>query len=346
MPGLDRIKSLLDKMGNPQNKLRIIHIAGTNGKGSVANSIADALTKAGFRTGLFTTPYVTDYLEQIKVDGEMITKQVFCDYVERYCDEPASEFEFLTAIMYKYFFDIGAEYAVVECGMGGLEDATNCEDKNIAVITSVSLDHTEYLGGTIEKIAVQKAGIIKKDCVCIISPDNGECISIFENECKQKNARLIEAKDRGHFLSNNLSTAQAVLDYLSVDGTAENPALPARQEFLNGVLLDGGHNKGAAMALAPMLSDNECAVIAMLRDKDADAYLSLVAPHCKMIVATQVDNPRALPADELALLAKKYCDNVSVCSNPHDALSFARENGLTLVCGSFYLAREIRKDLF
>ena len=124
-PGLSRIEKLLRKMGNPQESLKIIHIAGTNGKGSVAAMIANALQKNGFKTGLFTSPWVTEYREQIQINGEFIPKSDFAEYVAAYKDADATEFELLTAIMYKYFADEAVDYAVVECGMGGLGDSTN-----------------------------------------------------------------------------------------------------------------------------------------------------------------------------------------------------------------------------
>lgn len=144
MPGLDRIKQLLEKMGNPQEDYRIIHIAGTNGKGTVAATIANTLTQYGVKAGLFSSPWVTDYREQIQIDNTFISEADFAEYVEKYKDNACSEFEFLTAIMYKYFSDKKVDYAVVECGMGGLEDATNVETENISVITSVALDHTAF----------------------------------------------------------------------------------------------------------------------------------------------------------------------------------------------------------
>ena len=146
MPGLARISTLLDKMGNPQDSIKIIHIAGTNGKGTVAKTISDNLISAGYKTGLFTSPWITDYREQIQINSQSISRSDFA----RYKDNDCSEFEFLTAVMYKYFCDENVDYAVVECGMGGSGDATNVEKINaLSVITSVSLDHTNFLGNTV-----------------------------------------------------------------------------------------------------------------------------------------------------------------------------------------------------
>lgn len=319
MPGLERIKKLLDYMGNPQDNIKIIHIAGTNGKGTVAKTISDALVNNGLDVGLFTSPWVTDYREQIQLNNQPVSKKIFSKYIDLYKDNDCSEFEFLTAVMYKYFYDSRVDYAVIECGMGGRNDATNVEKNNVcSVLTSVSIDHTAFLGSSVEEILREKEGIIRK------SP------------CFRYN-------DTGNFTSDNLTLVNKVLKYLGFNEVSGLSKLPARQEYLNGVLLDGGHNLSAARALEPLL-DNEIAVIAMMSDKNIDGYLSVIASHCKKIIVTEPDNPRSLKAEELELIAKKYCSDVTAIKNPHNAVSFARKNGLTLICGSFYLIREIRKD--
>ncbi len=343
LPGLARIMALLEDMDNPQEKLNIIHIAGTNGKGTVAESISEALIKGGYKVGLFTSPYVNDYREQIKINGIEICEDELSYYVEKYSEYEVTEFELLSAVMYKFFFDNNVDYAVVECGMGGLEDATNVESKNISVITSVSLDHTNFLGDTVCEIAMQKAGIIKENSTCILYP-NKETQHIFIDECERKNTKLILVEDSDDFKKNNLNTAQAVLDIIDKRLKAEYPNLPARQERIGNILVDGGHNEAAGEALSKIIND-EIALVAMLGDKDVKAYLSRVAPHCKKIIATQVDNKRAMNAADLAKLAKEFCPSVFTIENPIEAFEYARGEGLSLVCGSFYLARLVRKEL-
>ena len=348
MPGLSRIEALLEKMGNPQNEIKVIHIAGTNGKGTVASTLADALHKNGYNVGLFTSPWVDDYREQIQLNGSYISKEDFVRYIDEYKDCSSTEFEFLTAIMYKFFFDKRVDYAVIECGMGGLEDSTNViESPVLSVITSVALDHTGFLGTTLDEIAIQKAGIIKKNSSTVLYP-NEKCESIFAEKCLSENNRLIKIKNMGNFKKNNLAVVNACLDYLGVPPVEETVSLPARQElFGNGIMLDGAHNEDGALALLKALPDkNISAVIGMMRDKNYDAYLSIIAPKCSKIYAVTVNNSRSLSACELAETAKGYCGNVTVCENPHKALSLARQDGnFVLACGSFYLAREIRKDL-
>lgn len=347
-PGLERINALLKKMGNPQNKFKIIHIAGTNGKGTVSATIADCLKNAGFKTGLFTSPWVVDYTEQIQINGEFIPQGVLADYISQYKDEDATEFELVTAIMYKYFADNAVDYAVVECGMGGKGDATNVESFNLSVITAVSVDHTDFLGSDIFQIACEKSGIIRKNSTCVLYP-NPLCEDVFINACKKLDAKIVPVKDNGDYKINNLNTVNAVLKELGISKqffAEKTVCLPARCEKINGVIIDGGHNIQSALALENTLKSRsgEVAVIGMMKDKDIDGYLSVIAPYCKMIVATTPDNPRALHAKELAKKAAEYCSRVVAVDNPSDAVALAKQHGLTLVCGSFFLARQIRKD--
>ena len=319
-PGLSRIETFLNSIDNPQDKIRIIHIAGTNGKGTVANTIASALIKNGYRVGLFTSPYIIDYREQIQINNEYIAKDRLADYVEKYHDNDLTEFELLTAIMYKYFCDENVDFAIVECGMGGRGDATNVEKRNIAVLCSISLDHTNFLGNTVEEITKEKEGIIKPDCPC------------FRYE------------STGDFNKDNLTLAKKVIKHLGLNDDIELVRPLARQQKIGNVLVDGGHNVEAGKALVPMLN-NEVALIGMMADKNVDGYLDLVARKCKMIITTTPNNPRSMNSNELKTIAEKYCDNVVSVENPLDAIDYAKKNGLTLVCGSFYLIREIIKEL-
>lgn len=348
-PGLERILKLLEKMGNPQNDIKIIHIAGTNGKGTVAKTINDTLVENGCKVGLFTSPWVTDYREQIQINNRMITKNDFAKYVKIYKENDCSEFEFLTAVMYKYFADQKVDYAVVECGMGGRGDATNAEENNLSVITSISLDHTDFLGNTIEEIALEKAGIIKENSTCILYP-NKAVEDIFEKVCREKNAKLVKVPEGDDFILNNLNTAVYTIFELGFNVGVNLSHLPARHEAIGmKTLLDGGHNVEAARALAqiPFFEDEVAVtVIGMMKDKDVEGYLSIVAPKCRKIIATTPSNSRAMKAEELAEIAKKYCDDVMVIDNPVDAVNFAKScKKFFVVCGSFYLAREIRKEL-
>ena len=166
--GLERISQVLHLLGNPQDKLKCIHVAGTNGKGSVCAIISTILTDAGIKTGLYTSPHIFNYTERIKINGIDISKEDFANYVFNICDVAdknnihLTEFEILTAVMFKYFADNNVEVVVLETGLGGRFDATNVIKSNLcSIITHIDLDHTERLGNTKSKIAFEKAGIIK-----------------------------------------------------------------------------------------------------------------------------------------------------------------------------------------
>ena len=326
-PGLERIQETLSVLGNPQDRYPIIHIAGTNGKGTVAATIAKALQNAGYRVGLFTSPWVVNEREQIQINGEFISEEDFWHSVRalQMMDTDCTEFECITVMAYEYFKLQKVDYAVIECGMGGKGDATNVETNNLSVITSISLDHTDFLGDTVEKIAEEKAGILRKGGTCILY--NDELRALFENNC----AKLITGG-----LKNNLTLVNAALMELGVLRTNALVRLPARSERKNGILLDGGHNHAAAEYLSGNIHD-EVAVIGMMRDKDVDGYLSLIAPKCKQVIAVNVDNPRAMNAEELASRAKPYCNEIIICHSAKEALRYHP----TLICGSFYMIREI-----
>lgn len=350
-PGLSRIKDAMEQFGNVQNRLKVIHVAGTNGKGTVCYSVAETLRKAGARVGLFVSPWVDDYREQIQINGKYIPKDVFAAYVTEMSSFDLTEFELVTAIMYRYFYDCQVDYAVVECGMGGKGDATNIVDKPlVAVITSVSLDHTAFLGDTVEKIANEKSGIIKRGCTTVLYPDIA-AYDVFERKCRFKHSKLVMPEQSGNYLENDYAVAQCVVDALGYNTKVSAVSPPARCEMIaDDIMLDGSHNPDGASALDYRLPKDKkiTAVIAMMKDKDVEKYLSVVASRCQRIIAaTLKDNPRAMGAEELSVIAGRYCDNVQVVEEPHKAVKKALEihgGDLLLVCGSFYLAREIRKD--
>ena len=339
IPGLEPEIAVCRFFSDPQNKIKTIHIAGTNGKGTVAKTINNALIDSGYKVGLFSSPWIDDCREQIQINNEFISEEDFAFYVDKYKDNDCTEFEFLTAIMYKYFADSKVDYAVVECGMGGKGDSTNVEQSNISVITSISLDHTAFLGNTVERIAEEKSGILRKNSTCVLYP-NSDVEHIFDGKCK----KLVKVKEQGNFKKNNLATANAVLELLGVPTVEQCAELPARQEYIGNVMLDGAHNKNGAQALEPYLPNGKVtAVIGMMKDKDVDGYLSIIAPHLNRIITTTPDNPRSMPAEDLKHLAQKYCKDVVAVDSSNEAVALAKQDeNFKLICGSFYLAREVR----
>lgn len=197
-PGLERTRELLDRMGDPQKKLQFIHIAGTNGKGSTAAMLASVLQKAGKKVGLYTSPYIFKFHERMQVNGEAISDEMLSSCTEfvkplaEGMDDHPTEFELVTAIAMEYFAREKVDIVVLEAGMGGELDSTNVIDAPIAaVITNIGLDHTEYLGDTLEAIARTKAGIVKKGCACVLYPCKKSVERVVQHRCDEENAVLL-----------------------------------------------------------------------------------------------------------------------------------------------------------
>ena len=191
-PGLERITELLNKMGNPQKGLRFIHVAGTNGKGSVCKMTDTILRKAGYHTGLYVSPYIRFFNERMQADGKMISDDDLAEltgYVRSFADtmtDPPTEFELITAIAMEFFKRKKCDPVVLEVGMGGRLDATNLiEDPILSIITGIALDHTAILGDTIPKIAAEKAGIIKKGCPVLFGGHDDDAWGVIEKRAEE-----------------------------------------------------------------------------------------------------------------------------------------------------------------
>ncbi|MCR4964664.1 MAG: bifunctional folylpolyglutamate synthase/dihydrofolate synthase [Bacteroidales bacterium] len=197
--GLENIEALLAIIGNPERKLKAIHIAGTNGKGSVANMMASYCMERGWKTGLFTSPHLFDFRERIRIDGEMITEEEVVEFFRQFKPQfdhlEPSFFEITTALAFYYFAQQKVDIAVVEVGLGGRLDATNVLNPLISIITNISLEHTQLLGDTIAKIAFEKGGIIKQDTPVVIGEFHPESFPVFKDLADQKKAPLFLAEE-------------------------------------------------------------------------------------------------------------------------------------------------------
>ena len=200
IPGLSRTQTLLAKMGNPEKKLKFVHIAGTNGKGSTAAMTASILQKAGYRTGLYTSPYIYRFNERMQVNGEQIDDQELAEiteYVKPLADsmtESPTEFELVSCIAFEYFLRQKCDIVVLEVGMGGALDSTNViEVPEVAVITNIGLDHTDVLGDTVEKIAETKSGIFKDNGHAVVYRSTPSVEAVYERICAEKNVTLHKA---------------------------------------------------------------------------------------------------------------------------------------------------------
>lgn len=403
-PGMERIRALCAALGNPQDKLKIIHVAGTNGKGSTSTMISNILRKGGYNTGLFISPYVTDFRERIQYNGNMIEKNELAECVEKVKsaiemlaenDIQPTEFEAVTAAAFLYFEKKKCDFVVLEVGLGGRLDSTNIINAPyVSVITSISLDHTAILGDTIEKIAAEKCGIIKFGAETVVYPFQDEkAMEVIRKTCTDKHNSLripdIAALSVGeekidgtqvdycglsyklplagmHMVYNSCTAIEAVKslerfnikisDNAIISGI-ESSVMPARMELLRTkpvIILDGGHNEGCAKALSSFiekhLKDKRIVMLSsLMADKDYETYLKSVVPYCETFIATKADVPRALSSDELMKSASAYCNNCHVISDPAKAVKAAvnitHPEDALIVCGSFYLAGEIRNYL-
>jgi dihydrofolate synthase/folylpolyglutamate synthase len=192
--GLENIRRLMTVLNEPHRRFRSVHIAGTNGKGSTAAMVAAVLAQAGYRTGLYTSPHLIEFTERIRVNGEPISPDMAARLTERIraasADLPVTFFEFTTAMAFHYFAESAVDFVVAEVGMGGRYDATNVLTPLVSVITPIDFDHQAYLGDTIERIAAEKAGIIKPSVPVVTSADRPEAVSVIRNICREQNAPL------------------------------------------------------------------------------------------------------------------------------------------------------------
>lgn len=198
-PGLERMQQMCEAIGNPQRYIRTIHVGGTNGKGSTTSLIASVLTAAGYKVGLFTSPHLVDFRERIRINGEMISREEVVSFVER--TRPLIEsvgpsfFEYTTLMAFEHFHTHEVDYAIIEVGLGGRLDSTNVILPKLSIITNISLDHTQYLGNTLEAIAYEKAGIIKEGVHAVIGNAGGSVRELFERVADERHAPITFCED-------------------------------------------------------------------------------------------------------------------------------------------------------
>lgn len=194
---LNNIKTLSKACGNPHKKFKSVHVAGTNGKGATASIISSVLTESNYKIGLYTSPHIIDFRERIRVNGKVIPKSYVVKFTEKHYrlfeKIKPSFFEATTAMAFKYFSDSRVDFAVIECGLGGRLDSTNIITPKISAITSISIDHSEYLGNTIKSITNEKAGIIKRNVPCISGSVSNYSKAIIKNKCRQKKLLFIDS---------------------------------------------------------------------------------------------------------------------------------------------------------
>ena len=419
--GLGRITELLHRLGDPHRQIKVVHVGGTNGKGSVCAMLVNVLQQAGYRTGSFTSPHLHSYTERFQINGQPIGERALALLISRLRPhlaameaegfEHPTEFEVSTALAFCYFVSAKVDLVVLEVGLGGAIDSTNVVTPLVSVITNVAMDHIDYLGHTVEEIAQVKTGIIKPGIPTVSGigyrdntdtqchegvPDEG-ALAVLEEVCRQKESSLVlvgrdinvvygnysikgqyfdyqglkwQMKDLclsllGRHQVVNAALALATLEILGVQGYPvleealryglKHVIWPARLELLGDspqFLLDGAHNYAGACSLSRALTDyfpeqKKVFVLGMLGDKERLKVIAQLAPLAHEIIITKPNHPRAGDWRQLAVMAKRYVDQVAVIEN----LPLALESSVTkaglgcLVCitGSLYMVAEARE---
>lgn len=389
--GLENIKTLCKEMGEPQKDYKVIHVAGTNGKGSTSTTIETILLEAGYRVGKYTSPHILKFNERIRANGQDITDEDIVKYYQLVKDIVAKTglrptfFEMTTAMMFKYFSDLKLDYVVLETGMGGRFDATNVCEADICVITNVGLDHIEYLGDTIYKIAKEKAGIIKNCPKVIVADSNPEFLKAISEEKaeiinvleKYKDARMkldfkkfvtrIEIGEEGYDFSlfgdyqfKNFLTAYEVVTELGIDReiikkVCKKVVWQCRFERYFEkplVILDGAHNEDGMRELCKIIeqgyrSDEVVIITSILKDKDVRHMLKLMRKISDNIVFTSLeDNPRGTTGEKIL----EQLEDKRGCLVENDmkkAYEIAKNlnKKIIVVCGSFYTLSKFKEEI-
>ena len=358
--GLNRIQKALETLGNPQDDLQYIHVAGTNGKGSVCTMLESILREAGYKTGLYTSPHIYDYTERIKIDGINISKEVFASLFEEVnkLDVHLTEFEILTVIMFLYFKRNNVDIVILETGLGGRFDATNVIKKNLcAIITQIDLDHTERLGDTKEKIAFEKAGIIKPDCPVITSMG----YEAIRDRADKLNSMLVFVSPfvppefieslslKGLHQQENLALVITAINYLfkNIDGKTIKRGLskvknPCRFEYFKekNLIADASHNPNGIQALRNNLdyyfpNKNRRFVFGCLKNKDYKQMMEILFRKEDEVYLNGFDYPNACTYETLK-------ENCPVKAFPYTPDTKLTPDKLNIICGSFYMIGKLK----
>ena len=383
--GLDRILKVLELLGNPQEKLNIIHVAGTNGKGSTCAILSKILTCAGYKTGLYTSPHILEYVERIKINQRNISKTDFADLITEISILAKingiylTEFELLTAAAYKYFADKETDICIIETGLGGRLDATSAISKNLlSIITSVSLDHVDRLGNTVEQIAFEKAGIIKEGYPLLISQDNKGFDTVqkiarekgsivltpqnkvelsFENKKNYAiyNGEKYEFNLLGLWQKENLELVFEAVNYLNTNGyeiyhDALKKALKeiswaCRMQYIPkfNLLIDGTHNPDGARVLRQSLDyyfpdKKRVWIYGSLTTKDYKKVMSTLFRPEDEVYFYNFDYPNSVPFEKLKEI---FSEGLPVNTRELEYLITENKRSLIVISGSFYMIGQI-----
>lgn len=387
--GLERTQKILNLLGNPENSFKCFHIAGTNGKGSTSKIINDILIEnfknSDTKIGLFTSPHITRYNERIKINNEDIPDYTFnklVDSIDNFAQKNGielTEFELLTVVAFYYFYLKGVKYVVLETGLGGTYDSTNViKEPLCCVITTIDFDHTERLGKTIDEIASQKAGIIKKNSKVVISKNNLGYKTIL-NKAKEENASFVDIPDvkilfekeknfavvenkkygfnlLGSHQADNLALALGAISTFDVKikdsaikTALKNVKWKLRLDYdkEKNLLKDGAHNPSGIKALRKFLDDRfkddkKTFIFGCLKNKDYKKMLEILLKEEDEFYFFEFDYPNALKFDELD---EKYKTKAIKIESIQEIENIIKKPNLKIVCGSLYMLGKLNEIL-
>lgn len=375
-PDLGNIIHLLDELRNPEKELRFIHVAGSNGKGSTSSLLASILKESGEKVGLFTSPHIQDFRERIRVNGEMISEQSVIDFCRPFQSnqlqiEP-SFFEITFAMALEHFKKEACTICVIETGLGGRLDATNCITPLLSVITNISLEHTQFLGNTLEEIAFEKAGIVKPSVPVIIGETTEETKDVFTKQAELRKSSIHWAEDfisnelfhfplLGSYQRKNFRTVQCALEILiqkgfsitqetiqrGLDHLAENTGFYGRMQLVSkepNLILDVSHNVDGIQktleSIQHIIQGQLHIVYGTSSDKNYEEIVDLFPSDAQLYFST-FTNLRSISIEQIEQLMDKKELKAKVFSNVKDAIKEAQltanKEDTILVFGSFFL---------
>lgn len=381
---LDNTWALMDLLKHPYKNFKSIHVGGTNGKGSTSHMLASVLQEQGYKVGLYTSPHLVDFRERIKINGQLISEAKVVEFVEQYRAQfeaiNLSFFEWTVGLAFHYFAQQKVDVAIVEVGLGGRLDSTNVINPMLSIITNIGLDHTQFLGDTHEKIAQEKAGIIKQNTPVIIGETTPETKAVFWEVAQKQNAPITFCEDlsennlptcdlKGSYQKANIKTANEAIKQLIASGitvseeaiktgfnnVVKNTGLLGRWQIIQRhpqVICDTGHNNEGVEHLVNQLkeiSNNQLHIVwGMVNDKNIESVIQLL-PKTANYYFTQASIPRALAANKLQSVAQKnglqgeVYDSVKKAYKK--ALEKAQANDLVFVGGSTFVVADFLVDI-
>lgn len=374
---MDNIIHFSDLLGNPHKKFKGIHVAGTNGKGSSSHMLASILQEAGYKTGLYTSPHLKDFRERIKIDGKLVDKGFVKDFIDRYKTfleyQKLSFFEMTVGMAFSYFAEEEVDIAIIEVGLGGRLDSTNIITPEVSLITNISLDHTQILGDTLEKIALEKAGIIKPNVPVVISERQSETETIFNLIAHQLKSKIVFADELslptyktdllGDYQERNMKGVLACVRQLKgfdISGenisnglkkVVANTGLMGRWQVLKErplVVCDTAHNKEGLWRVLQQIKKQRYSklhmVVGFVSDKDVKSVLELFPKDAKYYFV-KPNISRGMDVELLKSLASEQGIEGetyrSVKSGLEAALARAESDDMVYVGGSTFVVAEV-----